>query len=79
MKKTFKTVENNEIKEYEILLEFTSNENKKNYVFYKDKLKNEINIAYYELKDKLYILMPIIDEKEKEMCKNILEDIKNFK
>lgn len=79
MEKIFKTIENNEIKEYEILLEFTSNENKKNYVFYKDKLKNEINIAYYELKDKLYILMPIIDEKEKEMCKSILEDIKNFK
>ncbi len=78
MNKKLKTVENGIIKEYNILLEFTSNDTNKKYVFYYNENKNEIYISYYRIDGEFYILTPIKDEEEINMCKNILEDIKNY-
>jgi len=79
MNKKLKTVENGNIKEYSILLEFTSNDTNKKYIFYYDENNKQIYISYYRIEDNLYILTPIKDEEEINMCKNILEDIKNYK
>ncbi len=78
MNKKLKTVENGIIKEYNILLEFTSKDTNKKYVFYYNENKNEIYISYYRIDGEFYILTPIKDEEEINMCKNILEDIKNY-
>lgn len=79
MNKKLKTLENGIIKEYDILLEFTSNDTNKKYIFYYDGNKKEIFISYYRIEGDLYILTPIKNEGEINMCKNILEDIKNYK
>ena len=79
MNKTFKTVENGNIIEYEVLLQFTSNDTNKKYIFYTDKDNKHIYISYYQIEDDLYILKPIKNKKEIDMCKSILEDIKNYK
>ena len=79
MDKKLITMENGVKKTYDIILEFTSNDTKKQYVFYNDKEKKEIYIAYYKIENNMYILSPIVNNDEIEMCKNILEDIKNSK
>lgn len=72
-------MENGIKKTYDIILEFTSNDTKKQYVFYNDDEKKEIYVAYYKIENDMYILNPIVNNDEIEMCKNILEDIKNNK
>ena len=79
MDKKFKTVDNGNIKEYNILLEFTSNDTNKKYIFYTDESNKHIYISYYKIENDLYILTPITNQEEIDMCKNILEDIKNNK
>ena len=79
MDKKLKTVENGNIKEYNILLEFTSNDTKKNYIFYTEEGNKNISVSYYRIEDDLYILTPIKNQDEIDMCKKILEDIKNYK
>ena len=51
MNKKFKTIENDSIVEYDILLEFTSKDTNKKYVFYTDKNKKNIYISYYKTKN----------------------------
>ena len=34
-------------------------------------------MAYYKIENDLYILMPIVNEEEIEMCKDIIEEIKS--
>lgn len=79
MDKKFKTIENGNTKEFDILLEFTSGDTKKKYIFYTDELRKEIYISYYKVEDDLYVLTPIKNQDEIDMCRNILEDIKNYK
>lgn len=77
MDKKLITVENGVKKTYDIILEFTANDTKKQYVFYSDGENKDIYMAYYKIENDMYILTPILDKEEKEMCKSILEDIKN--
>lgn len=77
MGKRFKTVEKDAIVEYNILLEFTSKDTNKKYIFYTDKDNKTIYISYYRVKNDIYILTPIENQDEINMCKNILEEIKN--
>ena len=77
MNKKLVTKENGVIKEYDIILEFTKEDTKKQYVFYSDVNKKEIYMAYYKIENDLYILMPIENKDEIDMCKDILEEIKN--
>ena len=77
MNKKLVTKENGVIKEYDIILEFTKEDTKKQYVFYSDRNKKEIYMAYYKIENDLYILMPIENKDEIDMCKDILEEIKN--
>lgn len=79
MNKSFKTVEKGTIIEYDILLEFTSKDTNKKYVFYTDKKNNNIYISYYKVENDIYILTPIENQDEINMCKEILEEIKNNK
>ena len=79
MNKSFKTVENGTMVEYDILLEFTSKDTNKKYIFYTDKKTQKIYISYYKVKDDIYILMPIKNQNEINMCKEIVEEIKNNK
>ena len=77
MDKKLLTKENGVIKEYDILLEFIKEDTKKQYVFYSDADKKQIYMAYYKIENDLYILMPIVNEEEIEMCKDIIEEIKS--
>ena len=79
MDKKFITIEDGVEKTYDIILEFTSNDTKKQYVFYTDKNQSNICVAYYKVENDMYILNPIENKDEIDMCKNILEDIKNYK
>lgn len=79
MDKKIKTEKDGEIVEYNILLEITSNDNGKKYIFYTDESNKQIYISYYRIEDDLYILEPINNQKEVDMCMNILEDIQNYK
>ena len=79
MNKSFKTVEKGTIIEYDILLEFTSKDTNKKYVFYTDKKNSNIYISYYKVENDIYILTPIENQDEINMCKEILEEIKNNK
>ena len=78
MDKRIKTVKDGKIIEYNILLEFTSNDNGKKYIFYTDELNKNIYISYYRIENDLYILEPIKNQEEIDMCMNILEDLKNM-
>ena len=72
------TIKDGKIIEYNILLEFTSNDNGKKYIFYTDELNKNIYISYYRIENDLYILEPIKNQEEIDMCMNILEDLKNM-
>lgn len=74
-----KTVVDGKIKEYDILLKFTSNDTNKKYVFYTDKLQDKIFISYYTIDKDLYVLTPIKNQEEIDMCMQILNDIKDYK
>ena len=79
------TVENGNKVEYDIIIEFTSNKNGKNYIAYTNNIKDEndnikVFIATYELDKKdnsLYVLRTIENKEEIDMFNNILDDIKN--
>lgn len=78
------TRQNDKIVEYEIIIEFKSNKNNKEYIAYTDNSRDELNnlrvyISSYEKDSKdndLYILNPITDKEEIKMINNILNDIK---
>lgn len=81
MNKQLLTKVNNEVKKYDIILEFTSKETNKNYVFYTDNTKDVNNnlIIYsgtYIIEDGFYVIRKIETEEEMEMCNNILKDLK---
>ena len=81
MDKQILTKVNGEIKKYDIIIDFTSNDTNKNYVFYTDNTKNEngeviIYMGSYIIEDELYVISPIKTDEEKELCNNILRDLK---
>lgn len=81
MDKQLLTKVNGEIKKYDIIIDFTSNDTNKNYVFYTDNTKNEngeviIYMGSYIIEDELYVINPIETDEEKELCNNILRDLK---
>lgn len=81
MNKKLLTKVNNEVKQYDIILEFTSKETNKNYIIYTDNKKDINNniIIYcgtYIIEDELYVIRTIETEEEIEMCNNILKDLK---
>ena len=81
MDKQLLTKVNGEIKKYDIIIDFTSNDTNKNYVFYTDNTKNEngeviIYMGSYIIEDELYVISPIKTDEEKELCNNILRDLK---
>lgn len=81
MDKQLLTKVNGEIKKYDIIIDFTSNDTNKNYVFYTDNTKNAngeliIYMGSYIIEDELYIINPIETDEEKELCNNILRDLK---
>ena len=81
MDKQLLTKVNGEIKKYDIIIDFTSNDTNKNYVFYTDNTKNEngeviIYMGSYIIEDELYVISPIETDEEKELCNNILRDLK---
>ena len=81
MDKQLLTKVNCEIKKYDIIIDFTSNDTNKNYVFYTDNTKNEngeviIYMGSYIIEDELYVISPIETDEEKELCNNILRDLK---
>lgn len=81
MDKQLLTKVNGEIKKYDIIIDFTSNDTNKNYVFYTDNTKNEkgeliIYMGSYIIEDDLYVINPIETDEEKELCNNILRDLK---
>lgn len=82
MERIFVTIENGKKVEYDIIIQFTSNENGKKYIAYTNNKKNsagkiEILCAYYEIQDDLYILTPIINEDEIVMFNQILKELGN--
>lgn len=81
MDKQLITKENGEIKKYDIIIDFTSNDTNKNYVFYTDNTKNDkgeliIYMGSYVIEDDLYIINPIETDEEKELCNNVLKNLK---
>ena len=81
MDKQLLTKVNGEIKKYDIIIDFTSNDTNKNYVFYTDNTENEkgeliIYMGSYIIEDDLYVINPIETDEEKELCNNILRDLK---
>lgn len=81
MDKQLLTKVNGEIKKYDIIIDFTSNDTNKNYIFYTDNTKNEngeviIYMGSYIIEDDLYVINPIETDEEKELCNNILRDLK---
>lgn len=76
MDKKLKTVKDGTVVEYDILLEFTSNDTGKKYIFYIDELNENMCISYYRIENDLYILEPIKNKDEIDMCMSIIEDIK---
>lgn len=80
--KTIVIKEDNKLKQYEVIIEFTSNITNKNYIAYTDGIKDELNnlkiyISYYEKDDDIYILNPITNQEEINMVNNILNEIKD--
>lgn len=78
MDKKIKVIENGKVKQYNILLEFSSDDTNKKYIFCADTTNDKIYISYYKKKNDLYILMPIENQEEIEMCMNILKDIREY-
>lgn len=81
MDKQLITKENGEIKKYDIIIDFTSNDTNKNYVFYTDNTKNDkgeliIYMGSYVIEDDLYIINSIETDEEKELCNNVLKNLK---
>ncbi len=77
MKKIVATVDG-KTEEYDVILEFTSNENQKQYIIYGNKDKKEIRVSYYKKEDDTYTLLPIKDESEVAMCMSMVEEILNY-
>lgn len=81
MDKKLVTIENEKKVEYDIIIEFTSNKNNKQYIAYTDNQKDEkgnlkIYIANYTKNNELYKLVPIESKEEIDMFNSILEEIK---
>lgn len=73
MNKYLLTKINGDLKKYEIIIDFTSNEYHKNYIFYKE--NNKIKVGSYIIEDGLYIIKPIVSEDEKLMCNSVFKDL----
>ncbi|MBO5096230.1 MAG: DUF1292 domain-containing protein [Bacilli bacterium] len=85
MERKITIIENGEKVEYDVILEFTSNENNKRYIAYTNKKKNkdgkiEISLANYEQEENdMYRLIPITDKEELEKFAEIITELrKNF-
>ena len=76
------TIENGKKVQYDIIIEFSSNKNNKNYVVYTNNIKDNngnVNVlsAIYEKdiqNENIYILHPIKSKEELDMINNILKD-----
>ena len=71
--------ENNEEKEYDILLTFDLEESNKNYMAYTDNSKDEngntkIFVSSFDPNEDEYKLNPLSDE-EYDMCKEVIESL----
>ena len=76
------TIENGKKIQYDIIIEFSSNKNNKNYVVYTNNIKDNngnVNVlsAIYEKdikNENIYTLHPIESKEELDMINNILKD-----
>lgn len=82
MSKKIFNIENGQKIEYEVLMQFTSKTTSKKYLVYTNNKRNtddklEIFVSNYIVNnDNDYILYPIEDKKEIDMCNEILKDLR---
>lgn len=81
MSKKIFNIENGQKIEYEVIMQFTSKTTAKKYLFYTNNKRNadgklEIFVSNYIVNNDNYILYPIEDKKEIDMCNQILKDLR---
>lgn len=82
MSKKIFNIENGQKIEYEVLMQFTSKTTSKKYLVYTNNKRNtdgklEIFVSNYIVNnDNDYILYPIEDKKDIDMCNEILKDLR---
>ena len=75
MDRIIKAKLNNEIKEFNVLLTFTSKKDDKKYIVYTNFNDNKILFSHYRVENDLYILTPVTNENEVQMCLDIIKTI----